>query len=270
MHTSAEYLPDHSQWVSFVHGPVVLAAAVDTIGLKGLLADGSRMGHIANGPLAPLEDAPLLVGSMKQMETGITPVPGKTSGLVFKATPLIYQEKYKDLQLVPFFQVHDSRYMLYWPYTDQKGLVQLQQQIKENEAAKMQMEAMTVDLVNCGEQQPESDHHFKGEQTQTGVYKDRHYRNGAGWFSYDLINTGHKARKLRLTYYGNETGKRFGIYINDSLLQQVSLTQKQGDRFVEVDYELPASLTSTGNIRLKLVAVQGSSVASIYEVRLLK
>jgi DUF1680 family protein len=270
MHTSAEYLPDHSQWVSFVHGPVVLAAAVDTIGLKGLLADGSRMGHIANGPLVPLEEAPLLVGSMKQLETGITPVPGKTSDLVFKAPPLIYQEKYKDLQLVPFFQVHDSRYMLYWPYTDQKGLVQLQQQIKEKEAAKMQLEAMTVDLVNCGEQQPESDHHFKGGLTQTGVYKDRHYRNGTGWFSYDLINTDHKARKLRLTYYGNETGKRFGIYINDSLLQQVSLTQKLGDHFVDVDYELPASLAGTGNIQLKLVAAQGSSIASIYEVRLLK
>ncbi|RYY07753.1 MAG: hypothetical protein EOO36_24365, partial [Cytophagaceae bacterium] len=77
MHTTAEYLPDHSPWVSFVHGPVVLAAATDTTDLPGLRAGGARMGHVANGPLYPIDDAPVLVSrAPADLTAGIRPVPG--------------------------------------------------------------------------------------------------------------------------------------------------------------------------------------------------
>lgn len=39
MHTKEEQIPDHSQWVSFVHGPIVLAAITGTPDLNGLRAD---------------------------------------------------------------------------------------------------------------------------------------------------------------------------------------------------------------------------------------
>jgi DUF1680 family protein len=67
MHNSAEQLPDQSAWVSFVHGPIVLAAVTDTADLKGLIADGSRMGHIASGPLYPIEEAPMLVSNKNDL-----------------------------------------------------------------------------------------------------------------------------------------------------------------------------------------------------------
>eukprot|EP01031_Cornospumella_fuschlensis_P044629 gene44629-54576_t len=60
METTAETLPDGSPWVSFVHGPIVLAAKTDTTDLKGLFADDSRMGHEASGKLYPLDEAPIL------------------------------------------------------------------------------------------------------------------------------------------------------------------------------------------------------------------
>jgi hypothetical protein len=63
MQTKAERLPDSSDWVSFVHGPIVLAAPTDQNDRVQFKADSSRMGHIADGPLYALEEAPLLVVS---------------------------------------------------------------------------------------------------------------------------------------------------------------------------------------------------------------
>ncbi len=97
------FLPDSSQLVSFVHGPVVLAAATDTTGLEGLLADGSRMGHIAAGPLIPLEKAPLAVADQNQLAAAIKT--GRQDRFTFKAPGLFDQAKYRQLTLQPFFTI---------------------------------------------------------------------------------------------------------------------------------------------------------------------
>src|SRR5690606_33073532 len=86
METKAEYLPDNSAWVSFVHGPIVLAAATDKTDLQGLIADGSRMGHVANGPMYPVEEAPLLVTANNNFISELKPVAGKP--LTFTAANL--------------------------------------------------------------------------------------------------------------------------------------------------------------------------------------
>ena len=77
MTTTTEVLPDSSAWVSFLHGPIVLGAATDGENLTGLVADGSRMGHIASGPLYPLTQAPLLVGNRSNLISSVKSVPGK-------------------------------------------------------------------------------------------------------------------------------------------------------------------------------------------------
>lgn len=268
MQTIAEYLPDNSPWVSFVHGPIVLGAATDTTNLVGLRADDSRMGHIANGTLYPIDEAPLMLTSQKNIASGLEKVKGKT--LSFKATSLIYPATYKNLELVPFFQIHDARYMIYWRVTDPKGLEKIQQTLKENEKAKLLLEAATVDHVAPGEQQPESDHNFQGEKTEAGVYTERHWRTAQGWFSYDLKNKNKEATKLRITYYGGDRNRDFDIYINNMLFKTVKLDGSAGDRFIDVDYPLPAELTNKDVLTVKFVAHPGSTAGGIYYLRLMK
>ena len=82
------------------------------------------MGHIANGPIYPIEEAPLLVSDAPDLAVSLKPVTNKP--FTFTASDLIYQEKYKNLQLVPFFQIHDARYMMYWPYTTKEKLPEIQ------------------------------------------------------------------------------------------------------------------------------------------------
>lgn len=270
MQTKAEQLPDKSSWVSFVHGPIVLAAVTDTTDLVGLRADDSRMGHIANGPIYPIEDAPLLVSNNTDLAVSVKPV--KNKPFTFSASDLIYQEKYKNLQLVPFFQIHDARYMLYWPYTTKEKLPEIQRAMREREEAKLKLESVTVDVVTPGEQQPESDHNFKGEKTETGIFKERHFRYGQGFFSYDLKNSQLQARKLSITYFGADKNRNFDVYVNDILLSSVSMDGSEGDKFIDKIIELPAGILN-GNykvLQVKFKAKSGSAITGIYEVRLLK
>ena len=270
MQNKTEQLPDKSDWVSFVHGPIVLAAITDTTDLKGLIADDSRMGHIASGPIYPIEDAPLLVSNNADLAISLKPVENKS--FTFSASDIIYQEKYKNLQLVPFFQIHDARYMIYWPYTTQEKLPELQKEMKEREEAQMKLEAITLDLVTAGEQQPESDHNFKGEKTDTGMFKERHYRNGQGSFSYDLKNPNLEARQLRITYFGADKNRNFDIFVNEVLVATLNMDGTEGNHFIDKIIELPAAiLDGKSNIlQVQFKAKPNSSITGIYEVRLLK
>ncbi len=270
METKAEYLPDHSAWVSFVHGPVVLAAATAATDLEGLRADSSRMGHVANGPLYPIEEAPLLVSADRNYTTGIKPVAGHP--LTFSAASMIASDKYKQVKLVPFYQIQDTRYIVYWPVTTPAGLDSLRQAMRAEDAARLALEAATVDQVAPGEQQPESDHGFQGEKTESGVYRDRHWRHASGWFGYKLKNTGHQARKLRITYNGMDKGRDFDILVNDKLLTTVNLDGSQGDKFFDVDYDLSKAITSSSPdvLRVKFVAHDGSVAGGVYYIRLVK
>lgn len=268
METKAETLPDSSQWVSFVHGPIVLAAATDTTALIGLRADDSRMGHIANGPLYPINEAPMIVSATRDFASELKPV--KSEALTYTAPAIIYPARYKDLKLVPFFTLHDTRYMLYWHYATPEQLEAVKAEERRREEAKLALEAMTVDQLAPGEQQPESDHSFKGELTETGVFKDRHWRHATGWFSYELKNREGNARTLRITYYGQDRNRSFGIYVNNHLLTTVELKGTAGDRFVDADYALPNEVMKDPVLTVKFVAKQGSTAGGIYYVRLLK
>lgn len=270
MQNKTEQLPDKSDWVSFVRGPIVLAAITDTTDLKGLTADDSRMGHIASGAIYPIEDAPLLVSNNQNLTSSLKAVANKP--FTFSASDLMYQEKYKELQLVPFFQIHDARYMLYWPYTTKEKLPEIQKAMKEREEKLMQLEKLTLDLVTAGEQQPESDHNFKGEKTDTGTFKERHYRNGKGWFSYDLKNNDLEAKNLRITYFGADKNKNFDVFVNEILVASINMDGTEGNQFIDKIIELPTEILNAKNkiLQVQFKAKPNSSITGIYEVRLLK
>ncbi len=112
MTTYTEGLPDSTHWAAFLYGPVVLAAATDTLQMPGLHADSSRWGQIARGELRPMSVAPVLEldspGAVRLQRIG--------RSLEFSAAHLIADTAFRKLRLVPFYQLHDTRYMLYWPY----------------------------------------------------------------------------------------------------------------------------------------------------------
>lgn len=267
MYTTTEFMPDGSDWVAFLRGPVVLAAAMDTLNQPNLLADGSRMGHIASGPLFPISDAPLVTGAKNTLANEITLI--DKNSLTFSAQNAIYQPKYKSLKLVPFYTLAEKRYVVYFPYSSAEALPERAKAIKLAEEEKMKTERRTVDLINTGEQQPESDHNFKGEQTDNGTFQERHFRNGKAWFSYVLKNKDLSANKLSLTFYGKEKNKNFSILINGAVIENVKPDGSKGDVFYTQEYQIPKELLKA-DLEVKFVADQGSAIANIYEVRLVR
>ncbi len=272
MHTEVERLPDSSAWVSFVHGPIVLAAATDTSGLDGLFADGSRMGHVAAGRLVSQDDAPLVVGKEDKLASKVQYRLSNKLDLVFPASGLFYQPQYKNLYLRPFYTIHNKRYVIYFPYASPDKLEQVKKVMQEKEQARLALDAITADVVYGGEQQPESDHNFKADRAEAGLFRERNFRNARGWFSYDLRNAGGQAKKLRVTYYGRERNRNFDIYVNNVLLTTVKMDGAGEDKFVDVEYNLPGSLLNGASspITVKFMAKEGSATANVFEVRLLK
>ncbi|WP_256464381.1 DUF4986 domain-containing protein [Mucilaginibacter sp. SMC90] len=68
-------MPDELDYEAVVHGPIVLAAIIDTTDMPGLLADDSRMGHVAQGRQLPLKDMPFFVNGKNDDTTFIRQVP---------------------------------------------------------------------------------------------------------------------------------------------------------------------------------------------------
>lgn len=262
-------LPDSSDFVSFEYGPIVLASVTGTNDLDGLVADDSRMGHIASGKLYPIDETPIFVTDVPEQE--LRPIRKNSELLSFELPSQIKPSVGDTLELKPFSRIHDARYVVYWPVVSPKKMAAEQEKIKAREREKMALEARTIDMVSPGEQQPESDHFFKGEGSESGVHKDRHWRHASKWFSYELKDKNRKSKVLRITYFGLDRNRNFDIVVNNETVASVSLDGSHGDDFFFADYDLPSNVVekSSGKLLLKFVAKEGSLAGGIYEVRLL-
>lgn len=254
MQLTYEQLPDSSNWVAFKAGPVVLAAVTDTTDLEGLFADDSRMGHVSNGEFYSIDKAPVVVSAPNELLQHLT-----------KVTPTNYQidDLYgtvNSLELVPFYSIHEARYMLYWPFVDSAGLQQMVAETAAKEKERLALRKITVDQVTPGEQQPESEHGFQGEDTFMGYSQERYWRAGNGWFSYSLSNQAGKAKYLRVQYDADQ-GNELSIQINDQELEVYQLDQGIGEQYL--------SIQGLKNMKVTLSAPDGKWMPRIYDVRLL-
>ncbi|NVM74259.1 hypothetical protein FHW83_000019 [Duganella sp. SG902] len=270
MTTRLEQMPDKSAYYAVLHGPVVLAAKTNPFPGERLnyLADDSRMGHIASGSVCPLEQAPVLVSENASFADRFRPVPGRP--LTFTAPGLVQAAQSGPTTFVPFFRVHDSRYVVYWPYSTPEDLAERRAKAAEDEKERLSLDARTIDQVAPGEQQPESDHFFKAEGADAGVNKGKHWRHASGWFSYDLTDKNGEARVLRLTYSKHDAGRRFDILINDNLLAEVRLDAGVAEEFYTRDYPIPAGAALAGKLVVKFVARDGSIAGGLYGLRLMR
>lgn len=268
MHLSLEGLQDNSGYVSVKYGPIVLAAITGDDKQDGLFADDSRGGHIANGPFLPLNDAPMFLSAeSKNILENIKPILGEP--LQFSASNVLYPEKYKSLVLQPFYKIHEKRYSIYFKVETPEGLAEMKRKLEEKQEAEAYLRSITLDYVAPGEQQPESDHGIKSENSNSGLNQNLHWRDATGWFSYNLKNIEKRAKALRITYYGRDADRKFKILVNGVEISYQELDGSKGDTFFDLDYNLPESLGNKEILTVRFEANKNSSTAGIYGVRLL-
>ena len=272
MTTRLEQMPDKSNYYAVLHGPIVLAAKTRLFGdeLLNFLADESRMGHIADGPVCPLEAAPMLVSDSIDFLSRFKPVKGKP--LTFTATGLVHGAAGSATEFIPFFRLHESRYTMYWQHATPANFERMRAENAAREADRLALDARTIDQVAPGEQQPESDHFFKGEGTEAGVNGGRHWRHASKWFSYELKDPKGEAKLLRLTFAKADAGRRFDVEVNGVLVAEVALAGDGNLEFYTVDYPLPASIVQAKPqaLSVRFVAKPGSTAGGLYGLRLLR
>jgi hypothetical protein len=273
MHTSVKYLPNVPQYVALMHGPILLGMKTGTEDLAHLIADDSRFGQYASGAKLPLDGAPILIDDhVDRIAEHLKPVAGKP----LHYTLDVKMENPIRNEIQPFFEIHDARYMMYWLTLSEQGYKDYLEGLARAEKERQELEARTVDKVQPGEQQPETDHQMETNGSSTGNNNDvffRDARNGR-FFSYLMKTDGRTDLSLRLQFWGVGEWKthEFDIFVDDALLTSVNNTGKY--RISEFKYEtfpIPASmLEGKEQVRVKFVAKPGKQVGEIYGVRLVK
>jgi DUF1680 family protein len=270
MQTTVERLPDGSDWVAFLRGPIVLVSPAGTNNLRGLYADDSRMGHVAHGPVVPLDQVPVLLASAGEVSQYVRP-DGAAGPLHFRLTDVVEPPVSEGLPLIPFFRLHNARYQMYWQLTSKEQIAARKEQLAAAERANALREANTLDRVAPGEQQPEVEHDLVGEGMETGIFEGRRWRHGRS-FQYTLDTRGQKAVDLAVTYWGGDRDRKFDILANGKPLATESLDGSKQGQFFEKRYSIPADVLATatnGRITIQFTAPSGLA-GGVFDVRLMK
>ncbi len=273
MHTSIEQLPNVSNYIAIMHGPILLGAKTGTEDLKGLIADDSRWAHIPSGAKLPLDKAPVIIEDhLSTISNSLVPVKNKPMHFTIPALNIINPVK---IELEPFYQIHDARYMMYWMVLNHTQYQSYIDSLALLEKQKIALQKRTVDFVAPGEQQPEADHFIQKQSSNTGNFQDEFWRDARnnGFFSYSLATNNETDLHLMIRYWGNERGNRkFDIYIDDEKLVTENLTGKWNQqKFQDVEYTIPETmLKGKEKIRVKFLAQNGSTAGAVYYIRLVR
>jgi len=272
MHNSVEKMPNVSNYIAIMHGPILLGAKTGTEDLKGLVADDGRWAHIAGGERLPVDKAPIII------ENSLDDIAGKL--IPFKDKPLTFTASLNlvnkvNIELEPFFGIHDSRYMIYWMWLTESKYKNYLDSLAVVEKERMELQKRTIDFVAPGEQQPEADHQMEKLKSNTGNFQDEFWRDARneGYFSYNMATNSENGLSLIVRYWGAEWGNRkFDIFIdNEKLVTEDNTGRWNQSKFLEVKYEIPDSMVKDKKqIRVKIQALPGNTAGAVYYIRLIK
>ena len=245
-----EAMPDDSNRVAVMYGPLVMA-----------------------GDLGPVKDSasvdamyvPVLMTDNRDPATWMKPVAGKRNTFM-----TINTGRPRDVELRPFYSIHDRRYSVYWDLFDEAGWEVFRNDYKAEQERIRMLKAAEIDFVQPGEMQPERNHKFKGEKTAPWSFRERPYRESrGGWFSFDLKTVPDAANALVVDYWGGFPGaKTFDILINGKVLATENITNKSEGKFIAIHYDIPEELTkSREKISVRFQAHPGNTAGPVFGVR---
>jgi hypothetical protein len=149
---------------------------------------------------------------------------------------------------------------MYFQTFNKTAFENYQASIKQKEAEQLALEAQTIDKVNCGEQQPEVDHSYKGEKSNSGYDDEQFWRNTRSFISYQLQNKQLEAKYLDIQSLDDFRPDTFEIFI-DNKLMEIALIDKSRIRI---------NMPSSEKYLLKISAKDNLPSPRITQIRLLK
>jgi hypothetical protein len=259
----AETLPGEDNIVALLDGPIVLAGQLGTAGMPSPYArDQGDLNHVPTPPV------PVLLGDAKQLLERTRPVAGKPLTFVMAGLGLP-----AEVTLVPFYRLHHQRYSVYWQLYSEAGWKAKAAAQAAVEARRRELEARTVDFVQPGEQQPETDHKLQGEHTQSGELNGRRWRHAPdGWFSYEVKVPPDQPVSLLVTYWGSDAGNRsFDVLVNGATIATQTLERNHPEEFFDETLAIPTALTQgRDHVTVRFQAKPGNTAGGVFGLRVVK
>ena len=261
MKLHAEPLPGATNIVAVLYGPIVLAGDLGTNGMPSPYAGNQR-----DLVRVPDPTVPVFVGDPKTFLKKIRPT----------AQPLVFETKNLgrpgDVTLIPFYLANHERYTVYWKLLSEAGWRAQAAQMAAADTQRMAEEARAVDMVYPGEPQSETDHKMQGDNTQTGDFYGRKWRDAAGWFSYEVKVLSGEPQQLVATYWGSDAGRReFDVLVDGKIIATQKLDNNQPGDFFDAAYPLPPELTKgKQSVTVRFAAHPDSLAGGLFKLRVLR
>jgi DUF1680 family protein len=248
-----ESMPDNQDRVGVFYGPTLLAA---------------NLGPASDPNSTALDYVPVMVTGDRAVAQWVKPM--EVNHLTFRTEGV---GKPRDVELMPFFSLHDRRYTVFLDrYTESEWAQREAQRLAELKW-EQELNARTLDLLRIGEMQPERDHQVEGERTSAGEALGRKWRHATdgGWFGFTLKVASDRANDLVLTFWGGETGKRnFDVLVDGVKVGTQTLNMNQPGKFFDVVYPLDSKLTSgKETVKVRLQAHPDNWAGGLFGARMM-
>jgi len=245
-----ETMPDDSNRVAIMYGPLVLA-----------------------GDLGPINDStskdpmyvPVLMTENRNPSAWLKPVEGKVNTFITVKTG-----RPRDVEMKPFYSLYDRRYSVYWDLFNEAAWIAREEEYRAELERMSKIREATIDFVQPGEMQPEWNHNFKGERTTPGRFKERPNRESrSGWFSFDMKINPAAPTALIVEYWGGFPGaKTFDILINDKVIATENISGKKDGEFIYLQYDIPEEISrGRSKITVKFQAHPGNMAGPVFGLR---
>jgi hypothetical protein len=259
MSLRTEFLPEATNEVAVLYGPIVLAGE---LGIDGMPNPPIATTQTAYSRV-PAPGVPMFASAADSLVQHIEPVSGK---------PLTFQTRGigrpKDVTLIPFYQLHRQRYSVYWQLITEADWKKISPEFAAAEKQRLAQEARVIDVVRPGEQQSDTDHNMRGEDTQAGDAYGFKWRSANAWFSYDVKVAAGQANELIVSYRGDRNAAAdFDVLVDGKILSPQRAPSGPND----AAYELPPELTQgRRSVTVKFAARPGKSVPGVTQLRVLR
>jgi hypothetical protein len=260
-------LQDNPGSVAFSYGPVVLCAA---LGMEKLSI--VQTGVAVDIPMKemPIKDyITIQEGSiadwLRDLEQHLVRT-GETLEFGLKGT-----DEDGRLVFTPYYQQHTERYGIYWELYGVESKELQRRLLQERE--RNRFEQSIIDKIPVGNDQYELVHQVNGEHTEAGGIEGHRCRvlREHGWCSYQMKVEPADEYYLGVTYYRQDTGKVFHIFIDGELAIRDTLTDNSGKRFFPVEYKIPKRfLEGKETVEIRYEHGDPITVNSIWDVLYLR
>ena len=255
-----EATPDNPRVAAILWGPLVLA---------GDLGPESERRRARGARAAQQEPVTVFVAAEKPVTDWVKPVPGKPGH--FRSDGV---GREKDVELVPFYQLHRRTYAVYWDLFTPPEWVKKQAEYAAERERQRELEAATVAYAQPGEMQPERDFNYQGlEDASVERVMGRPGRHGRSWFSFDLPVDSAHPMKLVVTYHSGQQRRRqtFEILVDGQRVGEQEVKPSSPPRFFDVEYAIPAELAKDKQkVTVRFQATSTNDIATVFGLRMIR